>query len=421
MEDIKGQGAVRMVDTIAGLSVERLERITAILQDEYVAPGKIAGCQTVVARHGQIAYSSALGCSDRERGRPWTDDAIVRIYSMTKPVVSVALMRLWERGLFQLDEPVLRVLPEWSDLKVWVSGEGEAMVTEALQKPVTFRQILSHTAGLTYGGLLDKLGVATRPHPVDQAYRALRGQRDPAEDLDAFIAKLGQAPLRYQPGTRWMYSLATDVAGALVQRLSGRALDRVLQEEIFAPLGMCDTGFSVPAERAGRFAACYIRDPQKRTVLSDDPEASPYLKPPVFLSGGGGLASTMGDYHRFCEMLRRGGELDGERIIGSRTLRLMTANHLPGHGEIASLALDGFSESTAPGVGFGLGFAVTLDGAKAGTASDGDYYWGGAASTAFWVDPREDLVVIFLTQLLPSTTFNFRGQLRSLVYSAIED
>ena len=410
-----------MTDTIAGLSVQRLERITAFLQDSYVTPGKIAGCQTLVARHGQIAYQSTLGRRDRERDRPWADDTITRIYSMTKPVVSIALMRLWERGLFQLDEPVLKVLPEWSDLKVWVSGEGEAMVTEPLHKPITFRHILSHTAGLTYGGVLETLGAPARPHPVDAAYKALRIRRDAAEDLDAFVAKLGRAPLRYQPGTRWMYSLATDVAGALVQRLSGRPLDQVLRDEIFGPLGMADTGFSVPPSSVDRFAACYMREAGGPPLLSDDPVASPYLAPPVFQSGGGGLVSTLADYHRFCEMLRRGGELDGRRIIGPRTLRLMTANHLPGGGEIATLALDGFSESTAPGVGFGLGFAMTLDGARAGTASEGDYYWGGAASTAFWVDPREDLVVVFLTQLLPSTTFNFRGQLRSLIYSVIED
>ena len=410
-----------MTDTIAGLSVQRLERITGFLQDTYVTPGRIAGCQTLVARHGQVVYQTSLGHKDRERSRPWTDDTIARIYSMTKPVVSIALMRLWERGLFQLDEPVLKVLPEWADQKVWVSGEGEAMVTEPVRKPITFRQILSHTAGLSYGGVLQTLGVPPRPNPVDDAYKALRIRRDAAEDLDAFVAKLGRAPLRYQPGTRWMYSLATDVAGALVQRLSGRPLDQVLRDEIFGPLGMADTGFYVPEPGADRFAACYIHDAGKPPALFDDPLASPYLAPPVFLSGGSGLVSTLADYHRFCEMLRRGGELDGERIIGPRTLRLMTANHLPGNGEIATLALDGFSESTAPGVGFGLGFAMTLDGTRAGTASEGDYYWGGAASTAFWVDPREDLVVIFLTQLLPSFTFNFRGQLRSLVYGAIED
>ncbi len=408
-----------MADSIAGLSVPRLERITDLIGDGYVASGRIAGAEVLVARYGEVAYRRAFGLMDRERARPWADDTVVRIYSMTKPVASVALMQLWERGLFQLDDPVAKVLPEWRDLRVWVSGESEAMVTEAPSKPVTFRQILSHTAGLTYGALLETLGVPGLRHPVDQAYVAERIGRE-GEDLDLFVAKLGRVPLRYQPGTQWEYSFATDVVGALVQRLAARPLSEVLRSEIFEPLGMADTGFHVRPEQAARFAACYQRCADKTSALQDDPEKSHYLRAPRFESGGGGLVSTLSDYHRFCEMLRRGGELDGRRIIGPRTLRLMTANHLPGGASLTELALDGFSETTPFGVGFGLGFAVTTDGVRAGTASQGDYYWGGAASTAFWVDPHEDLVVVFLTQLLPSTSFNFRGQLRSLVYSAIE-
>ena len=410
-----------MPSTIAGLSTSRLARIEDLLQTQYVEPGRIAGCHVLVARRGEVAYSRRLGLMDRERGVAWAEDALVRIYSMTKPVVSTALMMLWERGLFQLDEPVTRVLPEWRGLKVWAGGDGEAMRTEPLRTPITFRHVLSHTAGLTYGGLLEQLGIPVRPDPVDQAYRGLRVRRDPAEDLDGFIAKLGHAPLRYQPGERWMYSLATDVVGALVQRLSGQPLDSFLADEILGPLGMADTGFSVRPDQAPRFAACYLRRGDGSTVLFDDPRGSAYLHRPSFLSGGGGLVSTMADYHRFCEMLRRGGELDGARIIGPRTLRLMTRNHLPGGADLSALALDGFAETTPAGVGFGLGFAVVQDGVAAGTASEGDYYWGGAASTAFWVDPREDMVVIFLTQLLPSTSYNFRGQLRSIVYAAIED
>lgn len=408
-----------MTHSIAGLSVPRLERITDLIGGGYVEPGKIAGAQVLVARHGEVAYSRTFGLMDRERNRPWTDDTIVRIYSMTKPVVSVALMQFWERGLFQLDDPVAKVLPEWKDLRVWVSGEGEAMVTERPARPVTFRQVLSHTAGLTYGALLESVGIPGHRHPVDKAYVAERIRRED-EDLDGFVAKLGRVPLRYQPGTQWMYSFATDVVGALVQRLAGRPLGEVLRSEIFEPLGMTDTGFHVRPEQAGRFAACYQRGADKTATVQDDPEKSPYLRPPRFESGGGGLVSTLADYHRFCEMLRRGGELDGRRILGPRTMRLMTANHLPGGASLTELALDGFSETTPYGVGFGLGFAVTTDGVRAGTASQGDYYWGGAASTAFWVDPGEDLIVVFLTQLLPSTIFNFRGQLRSLVYSAIE-
>jgi CubicO group peptidase (beta-lactamase class C family) len=410
-----------MSDTIAGLSRPRLERITDLLETRYVARGDLAGAQVLVARHGQIAYERAFGLMDRERSRPWADDTIVRIYSMTKPIVSVALMMLWERGLFQLDEPVTRVLPEWVDQRVWISGEGEAMTTKAVRKPVTFRQILTHTAGLTYGAVLETVGISGRRHPVDQAYVDLRVRKDPSEDLDGFIAKLGRAALRYQPGTRWMYSLATDVAGALVERISGRRLDHFLQDEIFDPLKMVDTAFQVRAGEVERLAACYARRADGSNALQDDPRTSPYLEQPTFLSGGGGLVSTMADYHRFCEMLRRGGELDVARVIGPRTLALMTQNHLPGGGFLANLALDGFSEIAPIGVGFGLGFAITTDNVQAGTPSQGDYYWGGAASTFFWVDPREQLVVILLTQLLPSTTFNIRAQLKNIVYAAVED
>ncbi len=408
-------------NSIAGLSVTRLERITELLQTHYVGPGKIAGCQALVARHGEVAYSRSLGLMDLERARPWTDNTVARIYSMTKPIASVALMMLWERGLFQIDDPVAKVLPEWRDQRVWVSGEGEEMVTEALNRPISFRDILSHTSGLTYGTLLETIGAPSTRHPVIAAYKALKVRMEREEDLDAFVGKLGALPLRYQPGRQWMYSLATDVIGALVQRISGKRFDTFLQEEILGPLGMKDTGFHVPRGSVDRFAACYARTADKRTVLQDDPQASPYLQPPVFLSGGGGLVSTMADYHRFCEMLRRGGELDGTRIIGPRTLSFMTRNHLAGGQSLAELSIDSFSETTPMGVGFGLGFAMTVDGVRAGTPSEGDYYWGGAASTIFWIDPREDLVVIFLTQLLPSTTFNFRGQIKDIVYSAIED
>ena len=293
--------------TIAGLSTGRLERITELLQTQYLEPGKIAGCQTLVARHGEVAYSRSLGHMDRERSRPWADDTVARIYSMTKPIASVALMSFWERGLFQIDEPVSTVLPEWREQRVWVSGEGEAMQTEPLHRPVSFRDLLSHTSGLTYGTLLETIGAPAARHPVDEAYRALKVRMDRDEDLDQFISKLGVLPLRYQPGRQWQYSLATDVIGALIQRLSGRRLDVFLQEEIFGPLAMVDTGFHVRAEAADRLSACYARRADQTTVLQDDPCASPYLQAPVFFSGGGGLVSTMADYHRFCEMLRRGG------------------------------------------------------------------------------------------------------------------
>ena len=396
----------------ASLSPERLRRITEHLTKNYVQPGKIAGCQALVARHGHVAYFQSLGNMDRERARPMGDDTIFRIYSMSKPITSVALMTLYERGHFQLNDPVYKVIPEWRDHRVWVSGEGASMETREPAQPMTFRHVLSHTGGLTYG--------ATN-HPVDRAYREAGIRQQPGETLRSFVEKLARAPLRYDPGDRWMYSFSTDVCAYLVEAISGMPFDRYLQETIFDPLGMPDTGFTVAPEKAHRLAANYQRQPDKTVALIDDPERSPYLKKPTFFSGGGGLASTTADYLRFCEMLRRGGELDGARILGRRTIELMAKNHLSGNRTLTDMAIGAFSETAYEGIGFGLGFATTLDEVASGTLGQGDLYWGGAASTIFWVDPKEDLIVIFMTQLMPSATFNFRGQLKSIVYSSIVD
>jgi len=406
---------------IAGLSTRRLARIGDHVQSAYIDSGKIVGAQVLVARHGQVAYRQSLGRMDREHDRPMAEDAIVRLYSMTKPVTSVALMMLYERGLFQLNDPAIKILPELADQRVWLSGEGEAMITEPQVRPITIRDLLRHTSGLSYGGLLQTLGIPFPLSPVDKAYIAAGVRQDATETLDDFIAKLGRTPLRYQPGDAWMYSLATDVCGALVQRLSGKPFDVFFREEIFEPLGMIDTDFYAPPEKAHRLAACYQRTPATLAALQDDPAKSPYLKPPAFISGGGGLVGTLCDYHRFCECLRRGGELDGVRLLGPRTLALMHRNHLPGGKSLSDLALDGFSETGNAGVGFGLGFAMTVDQLVSGALGQDDYYWGGAASTIFWIDPVEDLVAIFLTQLLPSSTYAFRPWLRNMVYSAIVD
>jgi CubicO group peptidase (beta-lactamase class C family) len=399
---------------IAGLSTARLARIGDHLQRAYIDPGKLVGAQV-------LAYRQSLGRMDRERDRPMAEDAIVRLYSMTKPITSLALMMLYERGLFQLNDPAIKILPELADQRVWLSGEGEAMITEPQARPITIRDLLRHTSGLSYGGVLQTLGIPFPLSAVDKAYIAAGVRQDANETLDDFITHLGRTPLRYQPGSAWMYSLSTDVCGALVQRLSGKPFDVFLKEEIFEPLGMTDTGFYAPAEKAQRLAACYQRTPSVLAALQDDPAKSPYLKPPAFISGGGGLVGTLSDYHRFCECLRRGGELDGARLIGPRTLALMHRNHLPGGKSLSDLALDGFSETGNAGVGFGLGFAMTLDQMPSGALGQGDYYWGGAASTIFWVDPAEDLVAIFLTQLLPSSTYAIRAQIRNMVYSAIVD
>jgi len=402
-----------------GLDAGRLERIAEHLDRNYIGNGKIAGCQVSVARHGHLAYSRSFGQMDRERGKATADDTLYRIYSMTKPITSVALMSLYERGYFQLNDPVSRYVPSWKDHRVWVDGEGDAMKTEPVARPISFRDVLSHTAGLTYGGGLPGVGIQ---HPIDKVYRELKIRSNETPDtLPAFLDKLSKVPLRYQPGTAWMYSLATDVCGALVEVISGKPFDQYLREVIFEPLGMKDTAFYVPPEKAGRFAANYQRGPDKQLKLIDDPATSNYLKDPVFKSGGGGLVGTSADYLRFCEMLRRGGELDGQRVLGPRTIEIMHMNHLPGGKDLTQLAIGGFSETANEGVGFGLGFASTMSQVQTGTLGAGDYYWGGAASTIFWVDPKEDLSVVFMTQLMPSGTFNFRGQLKSIIYSSIID
>ncbi|MHB8528044.1 MAG: serine hydrolase domain-containing protein [Caulobacteraceae bacterium] len=402
-----------------GLSTARLERITDHLERNYIQPGKIAGCQVAVARHGHLAYFRSLGEMDRERGRAMADDAIFRIYSMTKPITSVALMTLYERGFFQLNDPVSRFFPAWKNHRVWISGEGPAMVTEAPARALSMRDMLCHTGGLTYGAALVALGAPDTGLAVDKVYAAVGVRRGRGETLMEFMDKLAKVPLLYQPGERWMYSLSTDVCGALVEKISGQRFDRYLEEMIFDPLEMKDTAFFVGADKIDRFCANYRRKPDKSLELLDDPRTSEYLAEPSFFSGGGGLTSTTEDYLRFCEMLRRGGEFEGARILGPRTIALMHRNHLKDGKDLTQMAIGGFSETANEGVGFGLGFASTLDSVRNGTLGEGDYYWGGAASTIFWVDPIEDLTVVFMTQFMPSGTFNFRGQLKSLVYSAI--
>jgi CubicO group peptidase (beta-lactamase class C family) len=404
-----------------GLSTARLERITEHLERSYIAPGKIAGCQVAVARHGHLAYFRSLGSMDLERGKAMGEDAIFRIYSMTKPITSVALMTLYERGYFQLNDPVSRFFPAWKGQRVWKSGRGAEMVTEDPVRPLSMRDMLCHTGGLTYGAALVALGAPDTGLAVDEIYAELGVRRGRGETLMQFMEKLAKVPLLYQPGERWMYSLSTDVCGALVEKISGVRFDKFLRETIFEPLGMKDTAFAVPADKVDRFCANYRRNPDKSLGLIDDPATSEYLTEPSFFSGGGGLTGTTEDYLRFCEMLRRGGEFEGARILGPRTIELMRRNHLKDGKDLTQMAIGGFSETANEGVGFGLGFATTLDGVRNGGLGEGDYYWGGAASTIFWVDPKEDLSVVFMTQLMPSGSFNFRGQLKSIIYSSIVD
>ena len=405
------------VDPIkAGFSQAKLARIDRHLIENYIAPGKIAGCQVMVARRGTAAYFKSFGDMDRERARPVQEDTIFRIYSMTKPITSIALMTLYEEGRFQLNDPVHRFLPAWRDHEVWVRGEGADMVTRPPASPMTMRHVLSHTSGLTYGALLD-----ADPHPVNGVYQELGVRRSDGETMTSFAEKLSRVPLRFDPGTQWLYSLATDVCGCLVEVISGQKFEDFLQQRIFEPLGMTDTAFWVPESKINRFAANYQRAADKSLQLIDDPLTSSYLTAPSFPSGGGGLVSTTTDYAKFCDMLRLRGSVNGVEIIGSRTLALMIKNHILNSADLRQTAIGSFSETAYEGVGFGLGFATTLDEISSGTIGAGDYYWGGAASTIFWVDPVEDLYAVFMTQLMPSATFNFRGQLKNIIYGAISD
>ena len=404
-----------------GFDGARLERITDHLVTRYVQPGKIAGCQALVARRGHVAYFRSLGVASLETRAPVRDDTIWRIYSMTKPVTSVALMTLYERGDLHLADPVHRFIPRWKDLRVCV-GDGAGSRLVEPDRPVSVRDLLTHISGLGYGSDPD--------HPVDRLYTEadLRGSD---VDLEELTRRLGELPLKFQPGTRWHYSFATDVCARLVEVVSGRRFGDYLREVIFEPLGMADTGFAVPAGARDRLAANYQRQADKTLLLVDDPARSPYLAPRAMQSGGGGLVSTTPDYLRFAEMLRRGGELDGHRVLGRNTVRFMTRNHLPGGesigdmafgpGETGSRAVMGFGPGFA-GAGFGLGFSVTIDPVRSQViGSPGEYSWGGAASTVFWVDPVEDMIVIFMTQLMPAGTFDFRGQLQALVHQALVD
>ncbi len=406
---------------VAGLSTERLGRIDDHLQRQYIEPRKIAGALTLVSRRGEIAHHSPVGMMDIEREKPMQEDTIFRIYSMSKPITSIALMTLYEEGRFQLTDPVHRFIPEWRNMRVFASGNHPNYMTTPVERPMTVRDLMSHQSGLTYG--------FTNRTNVDAAYRevgigaAELGAERPREyTLAEMVKELAEIPLEFSPGTAWNYSVSTDVLGHLVEVISGQSFDDFLRERIFEPLGMVDTGFTVPEEKADRFAANYNRGPDRKLKLSDDPAESTYLQPQTFLSGGGGLTSTSTDYWRFCQMLLNGGELDGERIVGPKTIELMTMNHLPDGQDLSAVAAGGFSETTNDGIGFGLGFAVVEDVAKTqNSGSVGEYYWGGAASTIFWNDPKEDLSVVFMTQFMPSGTFNFRGQLKQLVYSAIVD
>jgi CubicO group peptidase (beta-lactamase class C family) len=397
-----------------GLSRERLARIEPFFRSRYVDTGMLAGMVSLVARRGEVAHLAAFGRADVEAGTPMATDTIFRIYSMTKPIVSVALLTLYEEGRFQLDDPVSRFIPSWANLRVWSDGTPDSWTTTFPEREMQIRDLLTHTSGLTYGFM--------NRHPIDALYRRRGVEREGAANLQEMIDKLAELPLRFSPGSQWSYSVATDVCGYLCEVISGKPLDRFLAERIFEPLGMVDTGFWVPPDKVGRLAANYAWTPKDPLKLFDAPATSTYLSVPTFLSGGGGLVSTAHDYLRFAQMLANLGTLDGARVLGRKTVQYLSSNHLPGNVDLAAMGQRVFSEVSYEGIGFGLGVSVMLDPAKAAVVgSPGDHGWGGAASTVFWVDRAEELVVILLAQLMPSSTHPIRREMRTLTYSALVD
>ena len=400
-----------------GLDAERLRRIDRHFA-RYVDDGRLPGWLLVVSRRGRLAHVSRYGSRDLEAGLPVEPDTLWRLYSMTKPVTSVAAMMLYEEGMFELNDPVSRFIPAFAGVRVYAGGSDQRQVTVPATEPVRIWHLLTHTAGLTYGFL--------RVHPVDALYRAAGFEWAWPAGMDLAQACEAWAgfPLLFQPGTEWNYSVATDVLGRVVEVASGQRLDEFFAARILGPLGMPDTGFYAGGEAAGRLAALYVPAAGGRAARLDSLGRVP-RKPARLNSGGGGLLGTAADYHRFLHMLldtpgSPAGELDGIRLLSPRTVRYMGRNHLPGGLDLETFGRPVYAESAFGGVGFGLGFGVVIDPVLSRVVcSEGELAWGGAASTAFWVDQREDLAVAFYTQLLPSSTYRIRPQLRQLVYQAL--
>ena len=395
-----------------GLDTRRLALVDAHF-DRYVEDRRIPGFLLVVTRAGKVAYVARRGLRDIENDTALEADTRFRIYSMTKPITSVAAMICYEQGLIALDDPLDKFLPEFAETRVFAGGSSFRPVTVPSADPIKIWHLMTHTAGFTYGWMYN--------HPVDAMYRSAGFEWGTPGDTDlaGCCERWARLPLRCQPGTEWNYSVATDILGRVVEVVSGQPLDQFFAEHVFGPLGMTETSFSVDGEGAEKLAALYTPDLVTGTATRADRMGDAVLRPPKAFSGGGGLVSTAADYHQFTQMLLGRGELDGVRILGSRTVSYMTRNHLPGGADIAQFG-NPIGGQPDPGVGFGLGFAVVVDPvAHKVTSSDGEYGWGGAASTAFWVDPAEEMTVLFFTQLLPSTTYPIRRELRQLVYSAI--
>lgn len=416
-----------------GMAPERLERITQWLNKQ-VAAERLAGAGVLIGRRGKVGYFETTGFADKEAEQPFERDTLVRIFSMSKPITTVAAMMLYERGVFQLDDALTNWLPEFAQTEVWVGGDADLDSTVPVEQPITIRQVMTHTAGFTYGFM--------HTNVVDAAYRE-HGIEFPGAGgtLGRVVERLAELPLICQPGSQWNYSVASDVLGRLVEVWSGMSLAEFLQQEIFTPLKMTSTGFHVAADNHNKFSSLYgpLVGGDMSTVAAaskpaaDAPERgglkllesaanSRYLQPTTLYAGGGGLTGNMSDYGRFCQMLLNCGELDGVRLLGRKTVEYMQHNQLPDNRDMAAMGQPVWSETSYDGIGFGLGWAVVLDPVKAHIiTSCGEHHWGGAASTFFWIDPEEELYVVFFTQLMPSSTYPIRRELRTLVYQTLVD
>ena len=399
-----------------GLNAERLKRIPAFF-DPYIAKQKLPCVAVLVARGGQVAHLSFQGATEMGGSRPIDEDTIYRIYSMTKPITSVAAMMLFEEGVLRLDHEVYRYIPEFQDAMVFAGGTAENPELKKPDRAMTVRDLFLHTSGITYSFLMQG--------GPDEIYRKKKIEHPTwPGDLKSFCEAIAQSPLAFSPGDRWNYSNSTDVLGRVIEVASSMSLDEFFRKRIFEPLGMDDTFFSVPEDKLDRLMACYSRHPVTGVITQADPggKGSVYARKPNVLSGGGGLASTIGDYFKFCLMLANGGELNGVRLLSPKTLEFMTMNHLPDNKTLKDMGDKTFSESRMDGSGFGLGWAVTTDVvATTQPGSAGTFSWGGMASTFFWIDPVEDLIAIQMTQLMPSGAYPIRPQLQQLVYAAIDE
>ncbi|MBS0470836.1 MAG: beta-lactamase family protein [Proteobacteria bacterium] len=407
-----------------GMSGKRLQLLDKVMTERYVDSGMLPGLHTQVFRRGELVHSGMSGMMDIERKKPWREDAIVRIYSMTKPITAVALMMLVEEGKLGLDDAVATYIPSWKNLRVYASGipslvenTASQFITTPCERPMKVVDLVTHTSGLTYGFMSRTA--------VDAEYRKLKvGDFQTPGGLEGFIEQLSKLPLDFSPGKLWNYSVSIDVMGYLVQKLSGMTFGEFLRTRLFEPLGMKDTAFSVPANKIERFASCYMPKAGGGLRVQDDAGKSTYAEPPKLESGGGGLVSTMHDYMRFCRMMLAGGTLDGVQYLSPKTVEMFSINYLPDGKMISDMsAAVTFTETSYNGVGFSIGCGVTLDRSQSRLpGSVGEYFWGGAASTAFWIDPKEDLTVVFMTQVMGSDArLTLRRDLRTLVYSAMTE